>query len=290
MIFSKNRPEAPSIARYVQRGTSALPYLSRTIQLIWRAAPQWSTVWILLLLVQGFLPVATVYLTRPLVNGIAAAVGRGGGWGPIFWPAILMAAVLILSELLRGATQWVRTIESDLVQEHITLLVHDKSIGADLAFYESPEFYDHLYRARSEASHRPIALLETLGGLVSNGITLAAMIFVVSRYGLWVPAALIASTLPAFAVVLRNAVREHEFRIRTTPLERRAWYNEWLMTTAEAASEVRLFALGDYLKSGYRDLRKRLRHERSDLLRSETAAQAFAGFSALAVTGLAMVQ
>src|SRR5437867_1803491 len=115
MIFSKNKPEAPSVARYFPRGATALPYLSRTLQLIWRAAPQWSALWILLLLAQGFLPVATVYLTRPLVNGIAAAVARGGGWGPIFWPAILMAAVLILSELLRGATHWVRTIDSELV-------------------------------------------------------------------------------------------------------------------------------------------------------------------------------
>ena len=37
----------------------------------------------------------------------------------------------------------------------------------------------------------------------------------------------------------RNAVREHEFRLRSTPLERRAWYNNWLMTTGETASEVR---------------------------------------------------
>ncbi len=289
MIFSKNKPEAPSVARYFQRGTSALPYLSRTIQLIWRAAPQWSSVWILLLFVQGFLPVTIVYLTRPLVNGIAAAVARGGGWGPIFWPAILMAAVLILSELLRGATQWVRTIESELVRDHITLLVLDKSVEADLAFYESPEFYDHLHRARLEASHRPIALLETLGSLLRNGVTLAAMLFVVISYGLWVPVALIASTAPAFAAVLRNAVREHEFRIRATPLERRAWYNEWLMTTGEAASEVRLFALGDYLKAGYQNLRKQLRRERLDLLRAEGAAQAFAALSGLGITGAAMV-
>src|SRR2546427_11438297 len=158
MIFSKNKPEAPSVARYFQRGAAALPYLSRTIQLIWRAAPQWSVVWILLLLLQGFLPVTIVYLTRPLVNGIAAAVARGGGWGAILLPAILMAAVLILSGLLRGATQWVRTIQSDLVQDHITLLVYDKSIWGGLAFYESPQVYYHLYCARFEGNYRPIGL------------------------------------------------------------------------------------------------------------------------------------
>jgi ATP-binding cassette subfamily B protein len=281
--------DAPSIARYFRRAASALPYLYRTVQLIWQAAPNWAAIWIVLLLAQGFLPVAVVYLARPLVNAIAAAIAQGGGWTPILWPAALMAAALILTELLRGASQWVRTVASELVHDHITSLIHDKSLEADLAFYESPEFYDHLHRARAEAGYRPIALLETLGGLLSNGITLVAMLLVVASYGWWVPAALMVSTLPAFAVVLRNAVREHEFRIRSTPLERRAWYNEWLMTTAEAASEVRLFALGGYLKSGYRKLREQIRRERFSLVVSESKAQLFAGVSALAVTGAAMV-
>jgi ATP-binding cassette subfamily B protein len=240
-------------------------------------------------LLQGFIPVAIVYLTRPLVNGIAASVTRGGGWGPILWPAILMGAALIAGELLNSASQWVRTVASELVKDHITSLIHEKSVEADLAFYESPDFYDHLHRARAEAGYRPVELLQTLGSLLRNGVTLVAMLVVVAHYGLWVPLALVASTMPAFAVILRNAVREHEYRIRVTPLERRAWYNEWLMTTAEAAGELRLFALGDYLKSGYRNLRQQLRHERFNLVRTETATQIFAGLCALAVTGAAMV-
>ena len=63
-----------SVARYFERAAGTLPHLSRTFRLIWRAAPKWTLAWIFLLLIQGFLPVATVYLTRPVVNGIVAAV------------------------------------------------------------------------------------------------------------------------------------------------------------------------------------------------------------------------
>src|SRR5262245_22872536 len=98
MIRSRSNSDPSSVGRYFRRAYAAVPYLARTIQLIWRAAPQWSAIWIVLLLLQGFIPVAVVYLTRPLVNGIAASVARGGGWGPILWPASLMAAALIASE------------------------------------------------------------------------------------------------------------------------------------------------------------------------------------------------
>ena len=57
-----------------------LPYLPRAFQLVRQAAGGLAIVWAALLLVQGLLPVAAVYLTRTLVNGIAAMIGAGGGW------------------------------------------------------------------------------------------------------------------------------------------------------------------------------------------------------------------
>src|SRR6185295_17401297 len=210
-------------ARYFRRAAAALPHVSAALRLIWRAAPGWTAVWIALLAVQGLLPIALVYLTRPIVNGIAAAVRDRADWRPVVVPAVLMAVVLLLIELLRGAIQYVRTVEADLVQDQITSLVQQKSVEADLAFYESPDFYDGLHRARAEAGYRPVALLETLGSLLQSGVTLIAMLAVLARLGVWLPAALLISTLPAFAMVLRHAVLQHEFRTRATPIERRAW-------------------------------------------------------------------
>ena len=176
-------PATPNISRYFRRLAGALPHLPSTLRLVWQAAPILTFAWTALLLLQGFLPVATVYLTRPVVNGIVAAIRANGDWRPILWPASLMAAVLLLTELLRTAVQWIRTAQADLVQDHIASLIHQKSLEADLAFYESPDFYDHLHRARSEAGHRPVALLETLGGLLQNSVTLAAMLVVLAvRY------------------------------------------------------------------------------------------------------------
>src|SRR5439155_16030773 len=76
----------------------------------------------------------------------------------------------------------------------------------------------HLHLARGEAGYRPIALLETLGSLLRNGVTLIAMLIVLAGFGVWLPVALLASTLPVLGVVLRDAVRQHEFRdVRNAP-------------------------------------------------------------------------
>src|ERR1051326_2245747 len=103
MIRGKQEDNAPSVARYFRRAGNALPYLLRTLSLIWRAAPRWTAAPIILLFLQGCIPGCVVYLTRPLVNGITAAVASGGNWRPILWPAALMGGALLLAEVLRGA-------------------------------------------------------------------------------------------------------------------------------------------------------------------------------------------
>src|SRR5437588_139672 len=79
------------------------------------------------------------------------------------------------------------------------------------------------------------ALLDSLGSLAQNGLTLVAMGAVLLPYGVWLPAALFASTLPAFWVVLHFTLRQHRWRLRATADERRTWYYDWLLTSAEAA-------------------------------------------------------
>lgn len=274
------------------RGVLAqLPYLPRSLILVWAAARSWTLFWIVLLIVQGLLPAATVYLTRLLVNSLVAALGAGADLAKISPTLVLiglMAGILLLSEFLRSATSWVRTAQSELVQDYISALIHRQSVAADLAFYESPDYYDHLHRARSDASYRPVALVESLGSLLQNSITLVAMALVLIPYGLWLPIALLVSTLPAFGVVLRYTLRQHQWRLRITADERRTWYYDWLLTSGETAAELRLFNLGNHFQSAYQKLRQRLRKEHLQIAKDQSLAELGAGVVSLLITGTAL--
>ncbi len=271
------------------RVVTQLPYIPRALGLVWSAARPWAVAWSGLLVLQGVLPVATVYLTKALVDGIVAVVGGAGEVGTAVLLAALMAVVLLFAEILRGVNGWVRTAQSELVQDHIQSLIHEKSTAVDLAFYDSAEFYDHLHRARADASFRPIAMLESLGGLFQHSITLVAMGVVLLRFGVWLPVALLLSTAPALAVILRYTVREHEWRRRVTSEERRGWYYDWLLTSRETAAELRLFQLGAHFQAAYQSLRNRIRTERVELARQRGLAELGAGTLGLAVMGGATI-
>jgi len=273
----------------LRKALAQLPNLPRALDLVWSVARQWTIAWILLLILQGLLPAVVVYLTKLVVDGLIRAQGS--------WPAMMyvlqllmeLGATLLLMEIVRNAINWVRTVQAELLQDHITALIHEKSVTVDLAFYELADYYDHLHRARTEARYRPVALLGNLGALLQNSITLIAMGAILIPLGPWLAIALLLSTLPAFFVVVHYALAEYQWRQRTTTDDRRSWYYDWIMTTAEAAAEIRLFGLGKYFQSHHRELRSRLRGERLALMRRQSLAELAASIIALLIIGAAML-
>jgi len=252
----------------------------------------WTVAWILLLLVQGVLPIAVVYFTRSLVNAVATAIGKGisfANFQPVLVYAGLMAAVLVLTEVIQVGAEWIRTAQSELVQDHISALIQNKSVSVDLAFYEMAEFHDHLYRARNDASTRPLALLESAGNVLQNSVTLLAMAAVLIPYGAWVPVGLFVSTVPALYVVLRSSLRQHRWWKDTTSERRRAQYYDVILTDSHFAPEVRLFDLSRHFQSAFRSLRHRLRIERMKLMKEQFASRLGAEILALTCSGLTMI-
>jgi ATP-binding cassette subfamily B protein len=272
----------------LKRALAQVPHLPRAFFLTFQASPSTTGVWFALLLAQGVLPLATVYLTRAVVDHLAMAVRTSGDGALLrhtFGLALAYGAVALGLELAGAAARWVRTAQAERIKDHVAGLIHERSVVVDLAFYESPEFYDRLHRARDESGDRSIALLQSLGGVTQTSITLVAMVGVLLPLGPWVALALVASTLPAVQVVARYALREHRWWLEHTKEERRTWYLDWLLTGPDAAAEVRLFGLGDRFQTNYRSLRDHLREERLSLIRDRSLAEGRATAIALMVGG-----
>lgn len=262
-------------------------YLQRALILIWAASARWTLLWFILLIIQGLLPTATVYLTKLLVDGISEAMGQGLGWEamrPAAIPAILMGGVLLLAQTLQGVVGWVRVVQSELVQDHIKSKIHEKAASIDIELFEIPEQYDSLSRANGEAAGRSLSLLQNLGALLQHTVTLIGVAALLIPYGLWVPAALLLSTLPALWVVIRHNRLHHEWWRENTEQQRWATYYDNVLTLPISAAEVRLFSLADHFRQAYQSLRKLLRDGKLDLEKRRTIAQFQAAFTALLVT------
>ncbi len=270
---------------------SQLRYVPQALRLVWSAAPTWTAASVGLLIIQGILPIFSVYLTRAVVNSMVVVIQQGISFAtlePAVVSILLMGMVMLTGELLGSLGDYVRTSLAELVREKMSNLIHTKAISLDLQFYESPEYFDQLQRASIDAIDRPLGLLDSLTSLLQNSITLAAMAGVLFTFSWWLPLALLVGTLPALWVALRTTWKNQVWRIQHTMDQRRLAYYRHLLIGEQPAAEMRIFDLGSYFHQAYADLQGRLRKDRLDLSRQQMWAQIGAGLVGLVTLALSL--
>ena len=280
-----------AVLKEVRLASRHLPLLPRTVALVWTAAPGWNLVWLILLVMQSVVPVGLVYFTRVLVNGLTAAVGRGLAWDNIRGPivtAAFMGGLMLLGLGIQSLTGWISAVQSETVRDGLARRIHAQSIIIDYRYFEDPDFYDRLHRARVGGAELPLALAAALGNIFQSGLTLIAMTAVLFRYGPWIPLALLAGTVPALFIVIHNSRRLYRWSRKSTPAQRRVWYYDWLLTSRENAAELRQFRLGEYWNAAYESQRSVLRAERIAIAKRQAAGQFAAGLTGLGAGGAAL--
>ena len=266
-------------------------HLRFALGLVWEAARPWTIAWGVLLLIQGIVPALLVYITKSVVDGAAAVIGQGVSLEaalPVLVPAGIMAALVIAQSLMGAVSQWISTAQSELVLDHVKSMVHDRAVSADYGFYETSEHYDLLDQVNSQAASKVLEVLSSAGGAAQATVTLASVGGILLSYNLFIPLALFVSTIPALYVVVKHNNVYHAWWQGATPRRRRVQYYDQLLTKAQSAQEVRIYSLGDHLRTLYRTMRRDLFRERVTLLRKQVTARFGASLTALVVTGVAV--
>jgi len=274
------------------RFSALLTHVSRALKLVWTPAPGWTAAWTVLLVIQGILPAVTVYLTGVLVDSLVKAIALGptaDSISIILRPAVLMGSSMILSMLLDESIEWINAAQSEVVGDYIQSLVQKKSVEADLAFYESPDYYNRLEQAQSNASSHPLELMESLGYFVQNSITAISIALILVPYGLWLPLLLVLSMAPAFFVVMHFNRRYHRWWHDTTVDRRWTGYYNSMLTSGFVAPELRLFNLGHDFQVAYQGLRGTLRSQKLHILRDQSFVRLAAKAAALLIGSIALV-
>ncbi len=62
----------------------------------------------------------------------------------------------------RSRTTLVTEARGQVITDHISDLIHAKSIAVDFEYYEDSRYYAALHRAQQEASYRPTCIVNDL--------------------------------------------------------------------------------------------------------------------------------
>jgi ATP-binding cassette subfamily B protein len=258
------------------------------LRLIWAAVPRLTVLWGILLAAQGLLPVLTIYYIKLTIDNFIIAHQRAdsfSNFNQTFYYFALAGFCLLAAEILQFTADWTRTAQSEYFSDYLKNLLHRQSAAVDLEFYESAEYHDLTEQARGEAQSKPLALLESLGSVAQNTITLISFAALLFSYGWLIPVVLIVGALPGLIVALKFDRIYHGWWKRTAIERRWLMYFDSMLSHSAAAAEMRLFDLSGTFRERYQTLRRKLRYEKLRHLRRQFSGKILANVFALAVAG-----
>jgi len=263
-----------------QERLAALRNVPPVLRMVWESGPSVVIFGILFRLIGSILPIALLWITKLIIDGIVAAVSHHQPVSPRFWWLVVAEfGVAITAAVLARAIDFLDALLADKYTRHVSIAVMRHASQLDLTAYEDPVFYDRLERARVQATDR-LAMIQSIGRLIQQGITAVTMSVSIVVYSPWLLLLLIAGVLPAFLGESHFAFLGYAKNFRQTPIKRQLDYLRVLGGSKEAAKELKLFGLSQYLTDRFASL--------SDVIYSQDVALArrrLAAGSVLSVVG-----
>ena len=246
------------------RFLESIDNLRRSLRLVWESSREWTILAVLLVLLQGLMPVITLYLIGRMIDAITTALQLQLplASSELLGQIALVGIVMFLDIGLGTLAGIVREGQSLSVSNHILSAIHAKSIAVDLDYYENAQYYNDMHRVQQEAPYRPPQIVDNLLQTVSNLILLVGVTGLLLTFNTGAPFILFASAFPTVLVRMRFARILFEWQRRSAETERRALYLNIVMTYENYAKEIRLFNTGRLFSQRYDAIRTKLRREK----------------------------
>ena len=237
--------KAPEASR-----TRLLRILAKTVPELFRAAPAETALLSVILVVQAFVPVLTIYLTRLTVDGVTAL--SAGESISVTLLVVWWTLTLLISVILSPIAQVLQGNVAELFTAHVNLTLMKKAETLPgLEVLEEGRFYDDLEVLQKGASHRPLNILVTLEYLLQSLVTLTGISGLLITVGWWVPVVAILGVIPLTRITLKFRELSWGATLNRTPGARAMSYETNVALSHTFAAEVRLYNLLPWLHGRY---------------------------------------
>jgi ATP-binding cassette subfamily B protein len=169
------------------------------------------------------------------------------------------AGLMIATAMLPSLSQYLNAELQRRLTVRIESSIYRKiNSFAGIAYFENPQVYDTIRLAQQGAEQSSSQTLSIITEVIQNSVTLLSFIGVLFSFNLWLAGLVLLSALPQFGVQIKLGQQRVGLAYELSPVERRKFYYGFLLTSAEAAKEVRLFGLGSYLLQKLLDLHRQV--------------------------------
>jgi ATP-binding cassette subfamily B protein len=249
--ISETQPEAPQqpASAWGDR-LRALRNVPPVLRFVWESGPAvvfWN---IAIRILVAFLPVGIGIIGRFIIDGVNRIRMHQPLPQHFWWLVAAEMALAVITGILSRSVDYFDNLLADRYTHHVSVEVMRKAAALDVTVYEDPVFYDRLERARVQATDR-LAMIQQMGRLIQQTVAALAFSAVLLKYSPFLLLLLVVGIIPAFLGESHFAFLTYAKNFRQTPLRRQMDYLRQVGGSKEAAKELKLFNLSEYLTNRF---------------------------------------
>jgi len=242
--------------------------IDRALKFVWQASPLYTVLSGFVVLALGFLPLVSLYLIKLIIDSVTdlnfshnTSILDSSFSKPLFYIG-LACGVGLLTAFFNFLTDYIKKAQSLVVADHMFSVLHEKAVETDLAYYESPEYRDTLFRAQREGPYRPTSIVNGLFSASQSGASFVAVFGLLFLFNPVLSIVMVAAAVPGIFLRLKYSEKIYTWQEKRTEDERRAYYFHWMLTSDVHAKEFRLFNLGRHFIDRFKAIRELLKKEK----------------------------
>jgi ATP-binding cassette subfamily B protein len=263
--MSDHAAAVPASRPSLRERFDALRNLPPFLRQIWSTSPALTLATIGLRIVRAFLPVATLYVGKLIIDEAVRLVAAGNGFDTLgdAWRGGQLDTLLALlglefalaigSDLLGRLVSYGDALLSELFTNATSVRLMEHAATLDLEDFEDPDLQDKLDRARRQTMGR-MNLMSQLFGQVQDAITVVSFAAGLLVYAPWLIVLLAIALVPAFVGEAHFNALGYSLNFAWTPERRQLEYVRQMGASVETAKEVKIFNLHRFLIARYRQL------------------------------------
>jgi ATP-binding cassette subfamily B protein len=251
---------------------AALRNVPAVLRILWDSGRWVVTAGLIARFVSSLLPIALLWVAKLIIDIVVRAVSSSQPVEPELWQLVMAEfALAAFAGFVVRMTDYLDTLLADRYVRFVSIQVMEHSASLDLQAYEDPVFYDHLERARVQATDR-LVMIQQIGRLLQLVITSATLSISILLFSPWLLFLLVVVVVPAFLGESHFAFLGYAKNFRQTPTRRQLDYLRMTAGSKEAAKEVKLFGLNEFLTARFKQFSDEIYFENARLAKDKFLA------------------
>src|SRR5246127_3904409 len=251
---------------------SALRNVPTVLRFVWESGRTAVVLGLVSRIIASLLPPALFWVSKLIIDTIVRVVTTHQPAGSrLWWLVAGEFSLAVAAGLLSRFIDYLDALLAGKYTHHVSVKVMEHAASLDLLAYEDPIFYDRLERARVQATDR-LYMIQAIGRLIQQVITTITLSISIMVFSPWLLLLLIVGVIPAFVGETHFAFLGYAKNFRQTPIRRQLDYLRLLGGSKEAAKELKLFGLRDFLTGRFKALSDQVTHEDITLARRKVIA------------------